>query len=180
MLSRRPIPSRPIRLSGLLLFLGSLSLAAPAEQIESWDIPGVGLRLTVPRDWSWMSDPDSGALLVTPPDGRGQLAVLSGTLPAVDDRSFDLEQAADASLASLRKSVRKFKLLGRRDVEVADRRAVELYFQGRVEGEKFRWIQTLLVHAGHQVILMYAAPDDFYLNHLGDYDQLLRSVRPAD
>ena len=171
----RPATVRLAGVAFVLLAAGSPGL--PQGKAETWGSSELGLRITPPRGWTTVANTPLEAVM-SPPVGRAKVAVFG--LPAGgagEDEPPDIDHVADGAIDSLRTSFRKFKLLGRRTMEVAGLPAREIYFRGRVEGEKFRFVQTILLHRDYQVIVMYMAPEEVYTRLLGDYDQLVRSVR---
>ena len=104
------------------------------------------------------------------------LAESAGTRLLIDTPP-DLHALTDKSLDAHRKSVDRFKLLNRHDVEVAGTPATEVYFRGKRSGKVYKWIQTMFVSRNHKVYVLYSAPTNLYLRCLGDYDQLVRSIR---
>jgi hypothetical protein len=150
----------------------------PAIPMETWESPALGLRLTPPLGWARQEGPAPGGLVMVPPGGAGQVALMSLPAPAPEHGSGgELGPLVDAAVASLRQRIEHFKLLARRDSRVAGLPAAEIYFRGKVGDKKFRWVQTLFLRRDHQVIVMYAAPDERFDQFLGDYDQILRSAR---
>ena len=152
-------------------------VAADPAPVEGWHSLALGLRLVAPTGWSLAPGPSADSVLMVPSRGKGQIALLSLPLAATDaGAESSLDGLVDAALLSLKEKVDGFKLLERRAAGVAKLPAQEIYFRGKVERDKYRWIQTIFVHESKQVILMYTAPDDSFPQFLGDYDQVVRSV----
>jgi hypothetical protein len=105
------------------------------------------------------------------------MGVMLDPLPDASGETADLEALTDLSLAAHRQSVDKFKLLSRQEVLVDGEPAIEVLFKGKQSGEPYKWIQTLFVSGGHKVYVLYSAPTKLYMGYLGDYDQLVRSIR---
>jgi hypothetical protein len=155
---------------------GVLAAEPPAAPVEGWHSPSLGLRLLPPAGWAVGPGPSADSVLMQPRRGKGQISLLS--LP-LEGRTAEpgVGDLVDAALASLKQRVTGFKLLERREAGVAKLPAEEIYFRGKVEGEKYRWVQTIFVRGSNQVVLMYTAPDETFSRFLGDYDQVVRSVR---
>ena len=144
--------------------------------VETWSSAALGIRLTPPDGWATIGG-DREAVL-SPPAGKSRVALFSLPVERTrEDGATDMDRVADAAIASLDESFEKFKLLGRRTLEVAGQPAREIYFRARVDGERFRFVQTVLVHRDHRIYLMYMAPDAGYTHFLGDYDHIVRSIR---
>jgi hypothetical protein len=141
---------------------------------ETWSSPELGLRLTPPPYWQRMIAELPEPLVLSPPGRSGHVAILALPLPP---GSADLAALTDRAVSSLAENVRKFKLLSRREVEIDDQPASEIYFRGKIDKNEYRWVQTLFVWKDHQILLTYTAPAERYLHYLGDYDQILRSIR---
>jgi hypothetical protein len=111
--------------------------------------------------------------------GRAVMGLMVERLPAPADvgASPDLDALTEGSLAAHRNSVEKFKLLSRQEVQVDGQPAIEVYFKGKQAGKPYKWIQTLFVSREHKVYVLYSAPTNLYMRYLGDYDQLIRSIR---
>ena len=159
-----------------VILLAVLAWLPSALGDESWSSRELGVRITPPRDWVVLS-PGPREAVLSPLVGRGKIALFSLPSAGGESEDVDLDRVADDALASLEDSFKRFKLLGRRPVEVSGRPAREIYFRGQLEGERFRFVQTIVVHRQNQIILMYIAPDDAYNRFLGDYDQTVRSLR---
>lgn len=145
--------------------------------LEGWHSPALRLSLLPPAGWSLSPGPSVDSILFAPRRGKGQIALLE--LPFTEAGTAaepSLDGVVDAALISLKAKVASFKLLERRPAKVADVPAQEIYFRGKVEGEKYRWIQTIFLRGTRQVILMYTAPEATFTQFLGDYDQVVRSV----
>lgn len=151
---------------------------APEFPLETWQSPALGLRLTPPRGWTVTAGPTAESVVMQPREGKAQIAFLSLALPGAGEGAATGPAAlAEEAIASLKQRVEHFKLLEQHASAVAGLEAQEVYFRGKVGGEKFRWVQTLFVRNAQQVIVMYAAPEERFERHLGDYDQTLRSIR---
>ena len=180
-------PSACLTAARLALAVGTLVLGGPPQSratepapppVEGWHSATLGLRLLPPAGWTLAPGPSADSVLLRPRRGKGQISLLSLTLdPAGGRAEPGLGDLVDAALASLKEKVTKFKLLERREAAVAKLPAEEIYFRGKVEGEKYRWVQTIFVCGSTQVVLMYTAPDETFPRFLGDYDQVVRSVR---
>ena len=168
-----------IALAASLLLTGLTAAAAPWSPVETWKSEELGVRVSLPRGWSVSPDTTPEKLILIAPNGKGQLALIHIPTPAPEaGTATDLDSATDSTLASLKKSIDRFKLMGRREVEVDGEAARELFFRGRIEKKtKFQWVQTLFLRQERLVILMYTAPVENYVTFLGDYDQTVRSVR---
>ncbi len=160
-----------------LLISGSPSTAGEAEpRPTTWSEKQAGIRLDLPRSWSMQSLPGIAPLMLQEGTGRAVIGVMVAPLPE-SDTPPDLQALTDKSLDAHRKSVDRFKLLNRHDVEVAGTPATEVYFRGKRSGEAYKWIQTMFVSRNHKVYVLYTAPTNLYTQYLGDYDQLVRSIR---
>ena len=141
---------------------------------ETWSSAELGLRLTPPLYWQRMTAELPEPLVLSPPGRSGHVAILALPLPP---GSADLARLTDRAVSSLDENIRKFKLLSRREVEIDDQPASEIYFRGKIDKNEYRWVQTLFVWKERQILLTYTAPAERYLHYLGDYDQILRSIR---
>ncbi len=160
-----------------LLISGSSSTARETERPPTtWSEKQAGIRLDLPRAWSMQSPPGVPPLMLRESTGRAVIGVMVVPLSA-SDTPPDLEALTDKSLDTHRRSVDRFKLLNRHDVEVAGLPAIEVYFRGKRSREAYKWIQTMFVSRNHKVYVLYTAPANLYLGYLGDYDQLVRSIR---
>ena len=160
-----------------LLLSGSPSATSETEQPPTtWSEEQAGIRLDLPRTWSMQSPPGTPPLMLREGTGRAVMGVMVAPLPE-SDTPPDLQALTDKSLDTHRKSVDRFKLLNRHDVEVVGTPATEVYFRGKRSGEVYKWIQTMFVSRDHKVYVLYSAPANLYLRYLGDYDQLVRSIR---
>jgi hypothetical protein len=179
---QRSGPHRAARLTGTwsaLLLLAVPPAARPAGGPEAsspaiWQSARLGIRLIAPRGWQVAGGGDDEAVL-SPPLGQAKVALFS--LPLEGTPGTDVDAVADRAVASLRGRFDRFKMLGRREVEVAGLPGREIYFRGRLDGQRFRCVQTIALHQGHSLLLMYMAPEEEYARHLGDYDGVVRSVR---
>ena len=183
-----PCPSRPRRRAllpwvALALLLSHLALpvAIPAQEMSvgAWESSELGIRLALPRGWYVAQEsPDGGNAKFLLPAGNGQVALLGLPLdPDAVDAPPDLEALSRAAIRSLKESIKKFKLMSQRDLEVAGLPAREIFYKGKVSDTKVRWIQTLFVHNGRQVFVVYVAPESAYLGNVPEYDQIVRSIR---
>jgi len=172
-------PARGHRLAAILVVLccGTLS---PADETgprpTTWTSKPAGVRLDLPRTWTMQSLPGVPPLILREGTGRAVMGVMVEPLPE-GDTPPDLKELTDRSLEAHRKSVDRFKLLGREEVEVAGKPATEIYFRGKRSGEAYKWIQTMFMSRNHKVYVLYSAPTNLYLQYLGDYDQMVRSIR---
>ena len=170
----------PAALSLGLLLCGTSVLSQQAETEPpptSWSSKEAGVRVTLPRSWSMQSQPGTPPLILRERTGRAVMGVMIEPLPEGGDTPVDLDELTDGALAAHRKSVEKFKLLSRQAVKVDGEPAVEVLFKGKQSGQPYKWIQTLFVSGGHKVYVLYSAPNKLYMGYLGDYDQLVRSIR---
>jgi hypothetical protein len=165
----------------VILALGGATGLRAAEDapppVEGWTSPTLGLRLLPPTGWSLRPGPSADSILLAPWRGKGQISLLSLPVAAAGAAPEPvLGELVDAALRSLKEKVAGFKLLERRDSLAGKLPAQEIYFRGKVEGQKYRWVQTIFMRGSRQVILMYTAPDETFPQFLGDYDQVVRSM----
>jgi hypothetical protein len=160
-----------------LLISGNVGAGDETERPPTtWSEKQAGIRLDLPRTWSMQGLPGIPPLMLREGTGRAVMGVMVAPLPE-SDAPPDLQALTDKSLDAHRKSVDRFKLLNRHDAEVAGTPATEIYFRGKRAGEAYKWIQTMFVSRNHKVYVLYSAPTNLYLRYLGDYDQLVRSIR---
>jgi len=175
-----PVRARSILLLALTCALTlSMRVTVAGEATSrptTWSSKPAGVRLDLPRAWSMQSQPGIAPLILREASGRAMMGIMVERLPE-KDATAALEALTDRSLAAHRHSISRFKLLSRQDIEVAGTPATEIYFRGKRSGETYKWIQTLFVSRKHKVYVLYSAPTNLYLRYLGDYDQLVRSIR---
>jgi len=166
---------------GLLLTYLALAGAVPAQKPPpgNWESSKLGIRLALPRGWQLAQEtPDGRSAKFLPRVGEGQVALLGLPLePDAEGRAPDLEALSRAAVRSLKESIKKFKLVSQRDLEVAGRPAREIFYRGKVSDKKVRWVQTLFVHRDWQIFVVYVAPEEAYLGNVPEYDQIVRSIR---
>lgn len=177
----------PVAYSGLRgrLFVFSLLIAlcgfpgAAVEDISpqrSWSSEKAGVQLRLLTGWTVQSEPGELPLVLREPTGRAVMGLLIEPLD-ISDPTPDLEKLTDASVKSHRNSIKKFKIINRRTVQVDGDPATELFFRGKRNDVSYRWVQTFFLSRNNKVFILYSAPASLYERYVGDYDQLVRSVR---
>ncbi len=182
---------RAIRLSfdcsglcGRLLLFGLMTTLGGAPSVatedispqRSWSSEEAGVRVRLLTGWTVQSEPGELPMVLREPSGRAVMGLLVEPLES-GDSTPDLEKLTDTSVKAHRKSVEKFKIINRRGVQVDGEPATELFFRGKRSGVSYRWVQTLFLSRGQKVFILYSAPASLYERYVGDYDQLVRSVR---
>jgi hypothetical protein len=178
-----PVLTAVVLLSGMALVLAPPTASrAQGEELsvlETWSSKELGIRLRPPKAWLAKAQDGPMPLILFGPRRAAVIAVQAMPLaPGGEDSAPpDLAEVTKGSIKSLKGAIQRFKLLSRRDVTVDGQPGVEIFFRGKTDGTQRRWVQTILLLRGRQVSLMYSVSADLYERFLGDYDQLVRSVR---
>ena len=167
----------------LVLFCVSALCSLPgfvaAEDISpqrSWSSEEAGVRVRLLAGWTVESEPDTLPLVLREPTGRAVMGLFVQPLNS-DETAPDLAKLTDLSIRAHKKSIEKFKLINRRTVQIDGGPATELFFRGKRSDVSYRWIQTMFLSGGKKVFVLYSAPAGIYERYVGDYDQIVRSVR---